>query len=457
MLPRLTNPSSTWILTGTNGAFESEDRACFYPEGGVGAVLGPDTSLPTTRSKTTCRYVNPTNLTSNMNTRSSLPYAKRTARRRNTNKFVLPPFSELCRIAGKGIEVDSSHNSSHPSRASHADQKAESCTHLPFSASTSSYGKSGYTPTTTGFTRTIPNPAVHMPSHSTNTGFSLRPQSHSQSPMISSTPSFLEQTTQTRTPLKNGPSCKLFPAWQWHETAPPSEPWVDVSTGTCTDTESADDDNVSTDEVAVMHPSRVVGPLRRMRTRPGTHTWERRLTNSSGRLGAVPTEKLMSGYTDLFTYDPTEGSNWELWTKPVINEMGQKQLLCTWPVADGQEEEGEAENRKEGVCGYRAKGQLVKRHLESTHLNIRRFMCTWPGCGQKFAQKGGLEIHHRSHTGEKPHECEYKCGMWFNDPSGKHRHAVQEHGYKPKPRKSNYPNGRPDRPCLNRKASSNQD
>ncbi|KIL70073.1 hypothetical protein M378DRAFT_601145 [Amanita muscaria Koide BX008] len=85
-------------------------------------------------------------------------------------------------------------------------------------------------------------------------------------------------------------------------------------------------------------------------------------------------------------------------------------------------------------CNYTAKRQLVKRHIENTHMQIKRFKCQY--CTRRFAQKSSRNIHQNTHTGAKPHPCMFQCGKWFRDPSKRTRHAYRVHGYEPKPRRS---------------------
>ncbi|KAJ7228670.1 hypothetical protein GGX14DRAFT_70387 [Mycena pura] len=83
-----------------------------------------------------------------------------------------------------------------------------------------------------------------------------------------------------------------------------------------------------------------------------------------------------------------------------------------------------------GPCAYQSKKQLVKRHIETTHLEFKPFVCDI--CSKAFPQKTSLDIHHNGHTGNTPHECIYKCGHSFKDPARRHRHHVDKHGHKPK-------------------------
>ena len=52
--------------------------------------------------------------------------------------------------------------------------------------------------------------------------------------------------------------------------------------------------------------------------------------------------------------------------------------------------------------GFNCKFNL-RRHIETTHLKLKRYQCTL--CGKGFASKQNLTEHTLTHTGEKPFEC----------------------------------------------------
>ncbi|KDQ64490.1 hypothetical protein JAAARDRAFT_28120 [Jaapia argillacea MUCL 33604] len=102
------------------------------------------------------------------------------------------------------------------------------------------------------------------------------------------------------------------------------------------------------------------------------------------------------------------------------------QHRCTWPTI------------KDDVhtpCGYLSRKHLVKRHIQTTHMKIKRWKCEF--CGKAFPQKGSLDNHKHTHTGAKPHECRFGCGESFNDPARRHRHMIERHGYIPKRNQKN--------------------
>lgn len=110
---------------------------------------------------------------------------------------------------------------------------------------------------------------------------------------------------------------------------------------------------------------------------------------------------------------PARDSGWMKYARPV--ESGQ--YTCIW-----KDEEEDASH----PCCYTSKKHLVKRHLESKHLNIRRLLC--PVCSKGFSQKSNFNTHMNTHTGEAPHKCRY-CDKRFGDPARRHRHMKADHGH----------------------------
>ncbi|KAF9788222.1 hypothetical protein BJ322DRAFT_616620 [Thelephora terrestris] len=82
-----------------------------------------------------------------------------------------------------------------------------------------------------------------------------------------------------------------------------------------------------------------------------------------------------------------------------------------------------------GCCAYVARSDMVRRHIRAVHLKLKNNVCRF--CKRGFASKGTLETHETLHTGEQPHKCP-ECEKTFNDPSKRHNHRVNVHGYVPK-------------------------
>ncbi|KAF8195907.1 hypothetical protein K438DRAFT_1826720 [Mycena galopus ATCC 62051] len=125
---------------------------------------------------------------------------------------------------------------------------------------------------------------------------------------------------------------------------------------------------------------------------------------------------------------PAPNQEWLEYAVQIRNPAGPGILYqCGWSTP----------NRPNAVCHYTAKKQLVKRHVETTHLKIKPYVCTT--CGKAFPQKTSLDIHRTMHTGEAPHKCKFECGKSFRDPARRHRHYTDVHHYKPKkPRKNQH-------------------
>ncbi|KAJ7433832.1 hypothetical protein B0H11DRAFT_748844 [Mycena galericulata] len=116
---------------------------------------------------------------------------------------------------------------------------------------------------------------------------------------------------------------------------------------------------------------------------------------------------------------PTPIPNWEDYAVQTRNSESVVLWQCRWCPPDSED-----------ICLYTAKKQLVKRHIETTHLKFKPYICDI--CTKAFPQKTSLEIHRHGHTGEQPHVCQFHCGKSFKDPARRHRHHVDVHGYIPK-------------------------
>ena len=61
--------------------------------------------------------------------------------------------------------------------------------------------------------------------------------------------------------------------------------------------------------------------------------------------------------------------------------------------------------------------QQMRIHKENVHNKVKEaffVVCPWNHCGRKFTSEKRLDIHVRSHNGEKSYLC-YKCGVNFKD------------------------------------------
>ncbi|KAI6164852.1 hypothetical protein EDD17DRAFT_1558363 [Pisolithus thermaeus] len=128
-----------------------------------------------------------------------------------------------------------------------------------------------------------------------------------------------------------------------------------------------------------------------------------------------------------------DGEAWEKYAKPTLSADGTtRRWQCTWTTS---------ELGRVTDCQYTSKKQLVKRHVETTHLRFKPFVCEV--CKKGFPQKTSLDTHMHGHTGSTPHACRYECGMSFKDPARRHRHMVEEHGYVPRQSKKKHKVGQP--------------
>ena len=67
----------------------------------------------------------------------------------------------------------------------------------------------------------------------------------------------------------------------------------------------------------------------------------------------------------------------------------------------------------------------LQQHREIYHDCDKRFSC--PHCGRGFKSTENLKIHIRTHTGEKPYNCDI-CNYASADPSNFRKHQKKNHG-----------------------------
>ena len=74
--------------------------------------------------------------------------------------------------------------------------------------------------------------------------------------------------------------------------------------------------------------------------------------------------------------------------------------------------------KKKVICpicnnGFSNKSNL-KTHISSIHNKILPFKCPYPNCSKKYSSNIRLNVHIRTHKGEKPYKCKI-CLKSFNE------------------------------------------
>ncbi|KAJ8694461.1 hypothetical protein PTI98_007126 [Pleurotus ostreatus] len=124
---------------------------------------------------------------------------------------------------------------------------------------------------------------------------------------------------------------------------------------------------------------------------------------------------------------PSAG-NWEMYARKVSMPPNSN-WQCLWSV----------KHKYTSIpCLYASTRKLdVKRHIETSHLMIKRFTCEI--CNKAFAKKAGFDAHKNEHLGKTPFGCNYDgCGQAFKDASARQRHHIEEHGHTPKQVKNRF-------------------
>uniref|UniRef100_A0A669C6V2 C2H2-type domain-containing protein n=1 Tax=Oreochromis niloticus TaxID=8128 RepID=A0A669C6V2_ORENI len=80
------------------------------------------------------------------------------------------------------------------------------------------------------------------------------------------------------------------------------------------------------------------------------------------------------------------------------------------------------------LCGKAFSQQSGLTAHQRTHSGERPHVCEW--CGRHFSSSSGLSVHHRVHTGEKAFTCDI-CGRSFSVSANLRRHCLIHSGRRP--------------------------
>lgn len=67
-------------------------------------------------------------------------------------------------------------------------------------------------------------------------------------------------------------------------------------------------------------------------------------------------------------------------------------------------------------------------HGQMNKEDVKKYVCTWDGCGKRFERQNALDTHMNIHTDSKPFQCPV-CGKVFNVRSNMRRHLLTHKDY----------------------------
>lgn len=150
---------------------------------------------------------------------------------------------------------------------------------------------------------------------------------------------------------------------------------------------------------------------------PHTRTME--IQENTGSCSLIIPDAMESSHVDPMDL-------WKVYTKRSIDDRdGRAPLTCTWPLGPNAEADIE--------CGYGATPKLMRRHVQTTHMHIKRYRCDI--CDQAFSQGALLHSHKASkHAQIRPYKCPFEgCDKAYVDSPTLLRHKKLIHNYVPKP------------------------